>query len=74
MDTKSDVRQTIEGARDVISVQRVFGDPYEKNGVTVIPAARVREAPVAAVATAPAEKAPGSAPASASTRGRPARS
>jgi uncharacterized spore protein YtfJ len=42
MDTKSDVRQTIEGARDVISVQRVFGDPYEKNGVTVIPAARVQ--------------------------------
>ena len=44
MDTKSDVRQTIEGARDVISVQRVFGDPYEKNGVTVIPAARVQGA------------------------------
>src|SRR5206468_11095376 len=42
MDMKSDVRQTIEGARDVISVQRVFGDPYEKNGVTVIPAARVQ--------------------------------
>jgi uncharacterized spore protein YtfJ len=28
-------------ARDAISVKRVFGDPYEKNGVTVIPAARV---------------------------------
>lgn len=42
MDTKSDVRQTIEGARDVMSVRRVFGDPYEKNGVTVIPAARVQ--------------------------------
>ncbi len=26
----------------MISVQRVFGDPYEKNGVTVIPAARVQ--------------------------------
>ena len=41
MDTKSDVRQTIEQARDVMSVRRVFGDPYEKNGVTVIPAAKV---------------------------------
>src|SRR2546427_5307510 len=42
MDTKSDVRQTIEQARDVMSVRRVFGEPYEKNGVTVIPAARVQ--------------------------------
>ena len=42
MDTKSDVRQTIERARDVMSVRRVFGEPYEKNGVTVIPAARVQ--------------------------------
>ena len=42
MDTKSDVRQTIEQARDVMSVRRVFGDPYEKNGVTLIPAARVQ--------------------------------
>jgi uncharacterized spore protein YtfJ len=42
MDTKSDVRQTIEQAKDTMSVRRVFGDPYEKNGVTVIPAARVQ--------------------------------
>jgi uncharacterized spore protein YtfJ len=42
MDAKSDVRQTIEQARDAMSVKRVFGDPYEKNGVTVIPAARVQ--------------------------------
>ena len=42
MDGKSDVRQTIEQARDAMSVKRVFGDPYEKNGVTVIPAARVQ--------------------------------
>jgi uncharacterized spore protein YtfJ len=42
MDTKGDVRQTIEQARDTMSVKRVFGDPYEKNGVTVIPAARVQ--------------------------------
>ncbi len=42
MDAKSDVRQTIEQAREAMSVRRVFGDPYEKNGVTVIPAARVQ--------------------------------
>ena len=29
-------------ARDTIHVQRVFGEPYEKNGVTLIPAVAVR--------------------------------
>jgi uncharacterized spore protein YtfJ len=38
----TDVRQTIEQAKDAITVRRVFGDPYEKGGVTVIPAARVQ--------------------------------
>jgi uncharacterized spore protein YtfJ len=38
----ADVRQTIEKANDAITVRRVFGDPYEKGGVTVIPAARVQ--------------------------------
>jgi uncharacterized spore protein YtfJ len=37
-----DVGKTIEGAKDAITVRRVFGEPYEKNGVTVIPAARVQ--------------------------------
>lgn len=36
-----DVDKVIGGARDAITVKRVFGDPYEKNGLTVIPAARV---------------------------------
>jgi len=36
-----DVQETIAQARDAISVKRVFGEPYEKNGVTLIPAARV---------------------------------
>jgi uncharacterized spore protein YtfJ len=36
-----DVQEVIAQARDAITVKRVFGDPYEKNGVTVIPAARV---------------------------------
>ncbi len=31
-------------ARDAITVKRVFGDPYEKNGITLIPAACVRGA------------------------------
>ena len=36
-----DIGRTLEGHRDAITVKRVFGDPYEKNGVTVIPAAKV---------------------------------
>jgi uncharacterized spore protein YtfJ len=37
-----EVEEIIEKARDSLTVKRVFGDPYEKNGVTVIPAASVR--------------------------------
>ncbi len=40
--TANDVRETIERAKDTLTVKRVFGDPYEKGGVTVIPAARVQ--------------------------------
>jgi uncharacterized spore protein YtfJ len=32
----------IERARDVLTVRRVFGDPIERDGVTIIPAAKVR--------------------------------
>jgi uncharacterized spore protein YtfJ len=32
----------IAQAKDTLTVQRVFGDPYERNGITVIPAASVR--------------------------------
>jgi uncharacterized spore protein YtfJ len=39
---RMDVQEVIGQARDAITVKRVFGDPYEKNGLTVIPAARVR--------------------------------
>ena len=42
MDESSNVQRMIEQARDAMTVRRVFGDPYEKNGVTVIPAARVQ--------------------------------
>jgi uncharacterized spore protein YtfJ len=36
------VTKTIEQARDAMTVKRVFGEPYEKDGVTIIPAANVR--------------------------------
>ena len=34
-------RDVVEQAREAVTVSRVYGDPYEKNGVTVIPAAIV---------------------------------
>ena len=37
-----DVQDVIAQARDTLTVKRVFGEPYEKDGVTVIPAARVQ--------------------------------
>jgi uncharacterized spore protein YtfJ len=37
-----DFSETISGARDAITVKRVYGDPYEHNGVAVIPAASVQ--------------------------------
>lgn len=36
------VEELLSGAREVVSVKRVYGEPYEKNGLTVIPAATVR--------------------------------
>jgi uncharacterized spore protein YtfJ len=35
------VKETLEGVRDVLTVKRVFGEPFQKNGVTLIPAANV---------------------------------
>jgi uncharacterized spore protein YtfJ len=37
------VQRMIAEARDVITVKRVFGKPYEKDGITIIPAATVQE-------------------------------
>jgi hypothetical protein len=37
-----EVKEFISGARDAVSVKRVYGDPYVTNGLTVIPAATVR--------------------------------
>ena len=36
-----DAQELLSQARDSISVKRVFGEPYERNGVTVIPVAKV---------------------------------
>jgi uncharacterized spore protein YtfJ len=35
------VDEILSGARDAITVKRVFGDPIEADGVTIIPAAKV---------------------------------
>jgi uncharacterized spore protein YtfJ len=35
------VTDMLETAKDSITVRRVFGEPYEKDGVTIITAARV---------------------------------
>jgi uncharacterized spore protein YtfJ len=36
-----DPSRLIDGVRDAMSVRRVFGEPVERDGVTVIPAATV---------------------------------
>ncbi len=36
-----DVHEVLNQARDAMTVKRVFGDPYEKEGVVVIPVANV---------------------------------
>jgi uncharacterized spore protein YtfJ len=35
------VDEILQGARDAMSVKRVFGDPIEADGVTVVPVAKV---------------------------------
>lgn len=34
--------ELMTNARDALTVRRVYGDPFEKNGVTIIPAAAVK--------------------------------
>jgi len=36
-----DVNEVVAQARDAITVRRVFGDPYERDGIAIIPAASV---------------------------------
>lgn len=42
MGATSDLLETIERAKDTMTARRVFGEPLEKDGVTIIPAARVQ--------------------------------
>ena len=37
----ADVLESVRGTRDAMTIQRVFGDPIELEGVTVIPVARI---------------------------------
>ena len=37
-----DPNDLIQQAQDALTVKRVFGEPYERDGVTVIPAASIR--------------------------------
>ena len=36
------VQDVITQAKDAMTVKRVFGEPYEKNGIVLVPAAAVR--------------------------------
>ena len=36
-----DVQKVLGGAQDALTVKRVYGEPFEQNGVTVIPAAKI---------------------------------
>lgn len=36
-----DVEQIATSARDLMTVRRVFGEPFEKDGTTIIPAVRI---------------------------------
>ena len=36
-----DIKGVLTGAQDALTVRRVFGEPYERDGVTVIPVAKV---------------------------------
>ena len=58
MQSLVDVRETIEKAKDTMSVRRVFGEPVEKDGVTVIPRPGCRAARAAAAARPPRVRAP----------------
>jgi len=37
-----EVQELVSGVRDAMTVKRVYGDPYEKDGLTFIPAASLR--------------------------------
>jgi uncharacterized spore protein YtfJ len=51
-----DVHEVLNQARDAMTVKRVFGDPYEKDGVTLIPVAHVMGGAGAGGGTGPGAK------------------
>ena len=36
------IHEALSKAQDAVTVKRVYGEPYERNGVVIIPAAQVR--------------------------------
>ncbi len=44
MQTTEELKDTMRQAQDALTVRRVFGEPVEHDGITVIPAARVQGA------------------------------
>ncbi|HEX6843840.1 MAG TPA: spore germination protein GerW family protein [Actinomycetota bacterium] len=60
MTTTQEVHEAMESAKDVMSVRRVFGEPVEKDGITVIPAARVQGGAGGGTGEAPDGKGQGS--------------
>ncbi|MGH2987537.1 MAG: spore germination protein GerW family protein [Solirubrobacterales bacterium] len=55
-----DIQETIGKAQDAISVKRVYGEPYERDGVVLIPAAEVRGGGGGGGGSDPAKKSSGS--------------
>jgi uncharacterized spore protein YtfJ len=47
------VEDILDKARDTVSVREVYGEPYERDGVTIIPVARVMGAGGGGGGTAP---------------------
>jgi hypothetical protein len=41
-ESRMDIQEAIAKAQDAITVRRVYGEPYERDGVTLIPAAEIR--------------------------------
>jgi uncharacterized spore protein YtfJ len=41
-ESEMDIQEAIAKAQDAITVRRVYGEPYERDGVTLIPAAEIR--------------------------------
>ncbi|MBV8348686.1 MAG: sporulation protein [Mycolicibacterium sp.] len=36
-----EAQQILDQARDTLTVKRVFGEPYEKDGLTIVPTAKI---------------------------------